>query len=168
MVLALWIGGAWAGKWEGENPDIRAERVIAATPAQLSVVLTDLEQVRRLWSAACVGVWEEVPGAAKAGKGAQIEARYDMAAMHRTLVMTVSAIAVNYIDHDHPGKKGFTTRYVFTDLSAGGAPSTRVEMKTPIYAPKWPLTSYYYRAVKPEWEACQAEVLEALAGAVGG
>lgn len=171
--VLLWAGGALAGKWDGEDPDLRAERVIAASPAQIAAVLTDLDQVRRLWPAECVGVW--TTGEPARGKGANASVRYDMAVMHRTLTLTVTAVAVNYIDHDHAGKKGFVTRYILTDLGApgsgagaAGAPSTRVEMKTPIYAPRWPLTGYYYRAVQPEWEQCQADVLEALAAAVGG
>ena len=170
MLTALfWIGGAWAGeragKWDGEDPDIRNERVIASAPARIAAVLSDLEQVRALWPEDCTGVW--TPGRTSKGKGATASVRYDIAAMHRTLELEITAIAVNYIDHDHAGKKGFTTRYIFTALGgAEGGDTTKVEMRTPLYAPKWPLTGYYFRVVKPEWERCQTAVLEALALAV--
>ena len=171
LTALIWIGSVWAGertgKWDGEDPDIRVERVIAASPARLLEVLSDLEQVRELWPEDCVGVW--TAGRTSKGKGAMASVRYDIAAMHRSLEMEITNIAVNYIDHDHSGKKGFTTRYVFTGV--GGAVgdavgATKVEMRTPLYAPKWPLTGYYFRVVKPEWARCQTAVLEALARAV--
>jgi hypothetical protein len=118
-----------------------------------------------------VGRWEV--GQRTSGEGATAAVRYDIGLMHRSLALTVSRIVPGrYVDWDHPGRKGFVTRFTVAPLEGapaeGGpadgaaAPATRVTMQSYFTGPQWPLRRYYHRVMKPEWEACQARTLAAL------
>jgi NADPH-dependent ferric siderophore reductase len=130
-------------------------------------VLTDLARFSTALPSDCVGRF--TVGVPASGKGAQARLRYDMAAMHRTLNMTVSRVDVQagraVVDHDHAGNRGFVSRW-FMEAKEDG---THVKVTTPINAPPWPFTKYYFEAVKPEWDACQGRFVEnvAMAAAAG-
>jgi hypothetical protein len=79
----LLLSLALAGKWDGKNADVVAERVIAAPATALYDYLMDLDRYRVLYSQDCIGTWEK--GNQSAGFGATATARYDMGAMHRKL-----------------------------------------------------------------------------------
>jgi hypothetical protein len=148
---------AVAGRWDGMNGDIVAKRTIPATSEQLFSYLQDLEKVAALYPDDCVGQWET--GSQSTGFGASASVRYDMAMLHRKLTLTVEdGREGSFLDYDHPGKKGFQTRFLF-EPGAGG---TQVTMTTPLNPPPWPLTGYFFRSIKPEWEGCQARFLERL------
>lgn len=159
----LLLSLALAGKWDGKNADVVAERVIAAPATALYDYLMDLDRYRVLYSQDCIGTWEK--GTQSAGFGATATARYDMGAMHRKLPIVLQKGSPGvYVDYHHPGNKGFTTRWAFTEVEGG----TRVVVNTAMNAPPWPLTGYYFQGVQPEWVACQSEALDALAQKVKG
>lgn len=162
-MLLLLIPMVFAGKWDGAETDIRAERVIAAAPEAVFSHLLDLGHLRAIFPTDCVGRWE--PGERTFGEGANAIVRYDMAAMHRTLPMTlVRAEAPRIIDLDHLGSRGFITRWTLSEEPGGTlAPSTRVRLETPLNAPPAPFRGYFQNVVRPEWIACYTRTLENLA-----
>lgn len=164
-VLLFLVPAASAEKWP--VADIVATASVAATPAEMLTVLVDLPRVGPLLPRECVGTW--TPGTPSVGKGATAVVRYDMAAMHRKLAMTVTRADDEgqrvIVDWDHAGNRGFVTRWV-AEASEGGS---KVTLTTPINPPPWPFTAYYYQAVKPEWDRCQASFIAAVAaGAASG
>jgi hypothetical protein len=156
------LAGSTPGKYDALNPDIEVSRVIASEPATLFAYMLDLTHVQALFPPDCIGLWQM--GQRTSGVGATAVVRYDMALMHRKLGMTLThAVEPAYIDFDHPGPKGFVTRWHFdTDAASGG---TNVRIETPLNGPPWPLKGYYFNVVKPEWEGCYRRTLENLATA---
>lgn len=160
-MLLLLIPMALAGKWDGAETDIRAERVIPAAPEAVFSHLLDLGHLRAIFPTDCVGLWE--PGERTFGEGANAIVRYDMAAMHRKLPMTlVRAEAPRLIDLDHLGARGFVTRWTLAAEPDGT--STKVKLETPLNAPPAPFRGYFQNVVRPEWLGCYARTLENLAG----
>jgi uncharacterized protein YndB with AHSA1/START domain len=150
---------ALAGKWDGAETDISAERVIPAAPEAVFSHLLDLDHLRALFPTDCVGLWE--PGGRTYGEGANAVVRYDMGAMHRKLAMTlVRAEAPHLIDLDHLGSRGFVTRWSLSE-EAGG---TKVRLLTPLNAPPAPFRGYFQNVVRPEWVECYERTLTNLAG----
>lgn len=149
---------AHATSWP--SADVTASGTVAASPQQVLSVLTDLPAVARVLPRECVGTF--TVGTPSSGKGATALVRYDMAAMHRKLQLTVTRAddegARVIVDWDHAGNRGFVTRWVVEAGEGGSA----VKLSTPINPPPWPFTRYYYDAVKPEWDACQAQFIEAV------
>ncbi|MDP2304846.1 MAG: SRPBCC family protein [Pseudomonadota bacterium] len=164
-MLLLLIPMALAGKWDGAETDIHAERVIAAPPEAVFSYLLDLGHLRAIFPTDCVGKWE--PGERTFGEGANAIVRYDMAAMHRTLPMTlVRAEAPRIIDLDHLGPRGFITRWTLTPEPPGEEGSaTKVRLETPLNAPPAPFRGYFQNVVRPEWMGCYTRTLDNLAGA---
>ncbi len=153
---------ALAGKWDGAETDIRVERVVPAPPEAVFSHLLDLGHLRAIFPTDCVGLWE--PGERTFGEGANAIVRYDMAAMHRKLPMTlVRAEAPRLIDLDHLGNRGFVTRWTLTPEGE----ATRVSLVTPLNAPPVPFRGYFQNVVRPEWLACYTRTLENLAGVFG-
>ncbi|MES2640281.1 MAG: SRPBCC family protein [Myxococcota bacterium] len=158
-MLLLLIPMALAGKWDGAETDIHAERLIPAAPEAVFSHLLDLGHLRAIFPTGCVGRWE--PGERTFGEGANAIVRYDIAAMHRKLAMTlVRAEAPRIIDLDHLGPRGFVTRWTLTE----GAGGTNVRLETPLNAPPAPFRGYFQNVVRPEWIACYTRTLENLAG----
>jgi hypothetical protein len=158
-MLLLLLPVALAGKWDGAPSDVQADRVIPAAREAVFSHLLDLGHLRALFPEDCVGLWE--PGERTFGEGANAIVRYDIAAMHRKLPMTlVRASAPTTIDFDHLGNRGFVTRWSLEEADGG----TKVTLLTPINAPPWPFAGYYHSVVRPEWTACYARTLENLAG----
>lgn len=152
------LGSALAASFDGKDPDVRAEAVVAATPEQVYAVLTDLKQLRAATPTTCVGSWEM--GTKTVGPGATATVRYDIAAMHRPLVMTLTNAEPSWkVEFEHAGQTGFITQWTLTLEGAG----TKVAMKTLIEAPPWPFKRYYFETVRPDWEWCQAETIKGIA-----
>jgi hypothetical protein len=166
LLLFLSHAQAAPSPWAGLSTDIVAEHVFASAPEVVTAALGDLSRVGAAVPRDCVGRWEV--GQRTKGEGATAAVRYDIGLMHRSLALTVSRVVPGrYVDWDHPGRKGFVTR--FTVLPIEGAPidgeaatATRVTMQSFFTGPPWPLRRYYHRVMKPEWEACQARTLAAL------
>jgi uncharacterized protein YndB with AHSA1/START domain len=157
-MLTFLVPAALAGKWDGSDPDVSAERIVPAAPEVVFQHLLDLANLRAMFPTDCVGLWE--PGERTFGEGANALVRYDMAAMHRKLPMTlVHADAPRTIDLDHLGNRGFVTRFTLTPVEGG----TNVRIDTPLNAPPWPLDGYYFRVVQPEWQGCYQRALGNLA-----
>lgn len=152
---------ASAGKWDEIPADVVNEATLPASASSLYDYLQDLHHFRDLFPADCISQW--VDGGQTKGFGASATLRYDLEAMHRKLTVVLKqGTPGRYVDFEHPGNKGFTTRFLFTEKDG----STLVNLSTAINPPPWPFKAYYYKSVKPEWERCQAEALKALAKAV--
>ncbi|MSQ01399.1 MAG: hypothetical protein EXR71_05835 [Myxococcales bacterium] len=148
------------------SADIVTEGVVSPGPDALTAVLTDLDRYRTAFPSDCVGLFKL--GAPSAGQGATARVRYDMAAMHRALTMTISRIEIlpgrTVVDFDHATDRGFVTRWVMEPVDTG----TQVRIRTALNAPPWPFAAYYRKAVQPEWTDCQGRVLAGVAKAASG
>jgi hypothetical protein len=155
----LTVAAAVAGKWDSADPDVKASATIAAPAEKIFEIISDLEKLKLVTPPDCVGKWEM--GIRTQGAGASAIVRYDIAAMHRRLVMTVARAEPNrLVDLDHAGPRGFVTRYTIEPV--GGSESNGssiVNVLTPLNPPPWPFQSYFFTVVKPEWEGCQARTL---------
>lgn len=151
---------ALAGKWDGVNADIVTHATVAASPSTISTFLSDVKNYRKIVPMDCIGWW--LDGKQTVGVGANAEVRYDMGLMHRRVLLNVKAASERYVDYEHPGKKGFTTRFLLTATETG----TTIDMTSGFNPPPRPVRGYYYKVVKPEWERCQTLTLAALAEAL--
>lgn len=147
-----------ASAWDGKDPDVKADALLSAPPEAVYAVLTDLRALRAATPTACVGRWEY--GSKVVGPGATSIVRYDIAGMHRTLVMTLSSAEPTWkVDFDHAGQTGFITQWTITLESSG----TRVAVTTLIEAPPWPFKAYYFETVQPDWQWCEQQTLAGVA-----
>ncbi len=164
-MAAMWMLAAsiaLAGKWDTVNPDIRVERDLPGSPEALQGFIMDLNKLKGITPVTCVGKWEMAPRSE--GEGASATVRYDLAALHRTLLMTVTNVEPGRrVDLDHAGNRGFITRWSFAPSPTGAG--THITWLTPINPPPWPFKAYYFETVKPEWERCASATLDALAAA---
>jgi hypothetical protein len=148
------------------SADIVTERVVVPAPADVAAVLSDLARYAIALPPACIGRF--VAGTPATGKGARARLRYDMGAMHRTLEMTLSRLDVEdtraVVDFDHASNRGFVSRW-FLDRQEDG---THVKVTTAMNPPPWPFTKYYFDAVKPEWDACQGQIVDNVVKLAGG
>lgn len=150
-----------AGEWDEVSADVRASKVINAAPEAIFSFILDLENLRRITPVDCVGEW--TLGERVYGEGASAWVRYDMAAMHRRLPMTlIVADAPRRVDFDHLGARGFVTRWTLEGADGG----TLVSILTPLNPPPKPFRRYYHSRVKPEWEGCYVRTLDALGAAL--
>ena len=157
MWLFFVVSSFAKNKWEGVPADVRVERSISAAPASIYNYLQDLERVKALFPEGCIGKWE--PGVNTVGLGATAAVRYDFAALHRKLTITLAREeADRYVDFDHPGNKGFVIRF----LLEPGADGTLVKLSSPLNPPPFPFRGYFYKAVREEWVSCYTGALEAL------
>lgn len=159
MSYLILILSSFAGKWDGVSADVSVSGTVSASPDVVYAHLLDLNHLRALFTEECVGEWEN--GNRSAGFGATAAVRYDFGAMHRRLSLTVSkGEPGRYLDLDHPGNKGFVTRFMLTP-GADGA-STTVEMTTRLNPPPWPVKGTFYKRVQPEWTTCYQTFLTRL------
>lgn len=159
--MLLLISAALAGKWDGMVGDIQASGTVSATPEAVSAYLMDLDHLRSILSEDCVGLWEN--GSVTQGLGASALVRYDMGMLHRKLTMTLSrAESGRWVEFDHPGNKGFVTRWTVTASGEGSS----VTVLTPLNQPPWPFKGYFFRVVQPEWQQCYQQAITALDAAL--
>lgn len=145
------------------DADIVAAAVVSADPARLTALASDLQRLEALWPEDCTRKW--VHGAKSSGVGASAELVYTMGPMKRRLAVTVSRVEEGrLVELDHAGKKGFITRLSLKPGEVG----TAAELHTWIQPPPKPFRKMYFNKVQPEWQACQAGLLEALDGAAAG
>lgn len=157
-MLLLLSSLALASTWDNVSTDIHARGRVTASPEAVTTLVSDLARMKALVPTDCVGRWEA--GMRTAGEGATSEVRYDIGLMHRTLPLVVSKVVPGrYVDWDHPGKKGFVTRWTLTPDGDG----TFLDMTSYFAGPGWPLRRYYHGVMKPEWEGCQARMVAAIA-----
>ncbi len=161
-MLLLVSSLALAGTWDDVSTDIHAKARVTAAPESVTALVSDLARMKALVPPDCVGRWDL--GMRTAGEGATSEVRYDIGLMHRTLPLVVSKVVPGkYVDWDHPGKKGFVTRWALAPDGDG----TMLDMTSYFAGPGWPLRRYYHGVMKTEWEGCQARTLEAIAATLG-
>ena len=155
---------AWAGKYDGMSADVKVSADVPATPEDVFSYLLDLKHLQAMIP--CIGSWEM--SQRTFGEGASAMVRYDIAAMHRKLPVSLSRADAPYrIDLEHLGNLGFTTVITLaTPPSTDGGPITTVTMLTPLNPPPWPVRKYYYDAVQVEWQKCYATTLDNLAQAM--
>jgi hypothetical protein len=161
MLWALLVAQAGAETPASRDSDILTDTTVPVAPEAMLPVLSDLARFKLAVPPSCLGRFEV--GTPSSGKGATARVRYDMAAMHRPLTLTLTRLDVEatrlVVDYDHPTNLGFTTRWVVEAVEGG----SHVHVQTAISAPAWPFTAYYYAAVQPEWVACQATIVANVA-----
>ena len=115
MILTLvGLASAASSKWDGANPDITATGLVPAPVDAAYAYVLDLTHLRAMFTEDCMGKIEL--GSRTFGEGANAEVRYDMGMMHRRLAMTLSrALAPTTIEFEHPGNRGFITRWSFVE-----------------------------------------------------
>jgi hypothetical protein len=154
-MIAFVAAAALAGKWDDTPSDVVAEKTIAATPAAVQAVLTDLAALGAAWGDRCVAEWVVA--------GDRVTVRYTIGVVRRRVPARLTNLVPDRtVDLEHEGKRGFTSRFSLAEVGGG----TAVTMTTFLDAPPWPVTGPYHRKIKPAWEACQAELLDGVARAV--
>lgn len=160
MWLWLLVGVAFAGKYADREADIVAERVVQATPEAVYAELTDLTQLQALFPPTCADWGGPFTGD---GVGAKAIVTYKAGGMMRRLDAVVSkAEPSRLLDLDHPGGKGFVTRFELTPSGEG----TRVKLTTFLNPPPSFVRAQYYNKVLPAWQGCHERTLSALDAAV--
>ncbi len=149
----LFIAPTWATD-PSVDPDVSVRRVVAVDRAILAERLRSTRHWERLLGA-CTKDWEHGP----ADEG-PAEVTYRVMSFRRRLqARVVERDPQHVIELDHAGPKGFVTR-VLLEPEPGG--STAVTLITYLNPPGWPFRSYYFDTVKPAWEACYEQALDAL------
>jgi hypothetical protein len=157
-VIALFLSTAWANQWDGHSADVKAERVIAASPDAVTDVVRDLAAWRDLVPAACATSWELQERTV--GVGARGRVTYTIGSMRRTLTVAISKDEPGRVlELDHAGKKGFFTQVVPVATDTGST----VLLTTFLEPPPWPFKGTFFRNVQPAWVACHARTLDAIA-----
>ncbi len=160
----LAIHPAWAEDSDVPTADVKVSLDVPATPEQVFSYLLDFAHLQSIIP--CIGSWEM--SQRTFGEGASAMVRYDIAAMHRKLPVSLSRADAPYrIDLEHLGNLGFTTVISLTaPPSTDGGPVTNVTILTPLNPPPWPIRKYFYDAVHVEWQKCYATTLDNLAQAM--
>ncbi len=157
MLWTLLIPMALAGRWDDQDPDVMAWRVVPAEPEVVWQTLADTKGLQQLFPHACAQDW--VHGEQTEGIGAQVSLTYRWDVVRRRLTATIAEGREGaWFDLEHAGDKGFVTRFT-TDAVEGG---TRVTIHSFVTSPPWPLKGRYYRTIQPVWTQCYASTLSAL------
>ncbi len=171
MGWLTWVALAVAGTSEDGGFDVRAEGVVPASAEAVSAAVADLARMRGLVPPDCIGRWQL--GHRTEGEGATAEVRYDIALLHRALPLVVAKVVPGrYVDWDHPGPRGFVTRWTLTRVDPfSGRPevngaATHVRVESFFAPPPLMVQGYFRRVIRPEWETCQARTVQALARAL--
>lgn len=162
MIVAL-MSLALAGKWDGMEADIVAEVTVNASVPVVRAQFEDLHTLD-LYSDACAS--ERIIGEPSAHVGAPFRVRYDAGPWSRLAEGTIADVGHQYVDWEHTGRYGFTTRYQFAeDVATSG---TVVTMTTFLDTPPWPFMGIFFKRVRPGWAACHHELLTAVAAKLDG
>jgi hypothetical protein len=138
-----------------ESSDIEAGRTFSGDAEKLMQHLSDMETVSQIFPERCVRNWS---GSGQ-GLGSKFELIYTMGMWKRKLRGTVTRANVQQgVEWDHEGKRGFVTRWT---LESGEETST-LRVKTWIAPPPWPFKRHYFRRIKPMWELCYRQALDAV------
>ena len=160
-MIALLVSSAFAGKWDGYSADVRAERAVAASPAEVTDAVRDLAAWARLVPADCA-TWELQDRTA--GVGARARVTYTIASMRRRLTVEISKDEPGrLVELDHAGNKGFFTQVVPVASDTGST----VTLTTFLEPPPWPFRGVFFHKVQPAWVACYERTLDAFAGIHG-
>lgn len=152
----MWAAAALAGKWDNAATDVKVEKVVPKSVAEIQAVVDDWRGWERILP--CASEW--VIPARSQGVDARAEAVYRIGPLRRRLVGVVRKDTAGLVvELETEGKKGWFTQVTFGDAPPG---STLVRFSTPLTAPKWPLTGVFHREVRPAWEACYTEALGRL------
>lgn len=143
-----------ASPWKDANADVAVERTIAAPPPALAALVDSTEDIAALMPTDCVKDWEHT------GALGPARVTYQIKSFQRRLTAKLKIVEPDRrIELDHEGKKGFVTRFLFTEAPNQG---TRVQLTTYLNGPPWPLRKYYFEEVRPSWIVCYENALSAL------
>ena len=162
-MIGLLVAVAAAGKWDGLEADIVAEVVMDAPAPIIREQFEDLTTLE-LYSDDCVS--ELQIGEPAAHQGAPFRVRYHAGPWSRLAEGVISDVGHQYVDWEHTGRYGFTTRYQFESIPDGEG--TRVTMTTFLEAPVWPFKGLFFKRVRPGWADCHHELLLAVSERVAG
>jgi hypothetical protein len=161
MWLVLWSALAFAGKWDGRNADIVAERTILAEPEAVFAKVAEPNAVQTLFPADCAD-WSGPFD--KNEVGGKTIVTYTAGAMMRRLDITLKrAESPRVVDYDHAGNKGFVTRFQLAPVEGG----TKVTLTTFLNPPPKLVQGYFYKKVQPAWQGCHERTLANLDSALG-
>ncbi len=156
-MIGLFCGLALAGKWDGKPSDVVASQTIQAPPSAVYGVITNLDALGEAWADECISEWVV--------SGSRVTVKYAIGVFKRRVpAVLANLVPDRSVDLEHEGRRGFTTRWKLEPAGDG----TLVTMTTFLSAPPWPVTGTYFTTVKPEWEACQADVLAGIAAISAG
>jgi uncharacterized protein YndB with AHSA1/START domain len=145
-----------------DEGDIVVVHTLRAPPEAVFDHLTDLEAVVKDAPERCMRKWELGPQTT--GEGATFRVVYLIEAFRRKLDGRISmAERPRRLAWDHAGNKGFVTRFGLEAVEGG----TRVEMRTFLNPPGWPLRRYYANTVQPGWQDCYRRFLEQVDETLG-
>lgn len=145
-----------ASPWKDANADVSSQLTVPMPRAALVERLDDTRELAALFPERCMLEWEH--GVAPAGPA---RVTYQIKSFHRRLTARIVAVEPKRVEIDHEGNRGFITRFLLTEVEGG----TEVTLTTFLNGPGWPLRSYFFEAVRPEWESCYVEALQRLAAA---
>lgn len=154
---------ALAGRWDDVDANIYAEVDINAPYEVVQDQLLDLRTLE-LYSDECVS--ELTIGAPSIGYGAPFRMRFHAGPWSRLVEGRIAEVGARYVDVEHTGKYGFTTRYLLEPSEDGTG--THLKMTTFLDPPPWPFKPIFYRKVRPGWTACHDELVTALAAELDG
>ena len=157
MVWLAVLSLAWAGP---EN--VEAQTSIDASPEVITDYLSDLARVAALFPESCAQRWSFEPPTDGAVVGGEVV--YRAGWLRRKLPVRYGEVVPgSYVDLDHPGEKGFVTRFQVEGTDEG---ATAVTMTTFLSPPRWPLVKLYGNQVQPIWRDCHLRTLDALSSAL--
>lgn len=161
--MVWWLcGAALAGKWDGVPADVTVSRVVPAPREAVHALLADWHGFEAVMPATCASEWE-IP-ANSGGVGARSRARYTIGPMKRRLVGLYTKNTPGLVlETELEGKKGWFLQVTYADAEGG----TLVTWNTPLTpTTKWPVAGLFHKKVKPAWEQCYREALDAVAAKV--
>ena len=151
MVWLAVLSLAWAGP---EN--VEAQTSIDASPEVITDYLSDLARVAALFPESCAQRWSFEPPTDGAVVGGEVV--YRAGWLRRKLPVRYGEVVPgSYVDPDHPGEKGFVTRFQVEGTDEG---ATAVTMTT-FVAAAVPLVKLYEIKCSPSRD-CHLRTLDAL------
>lgn len=155
--MLAWVGVALAGRWEGTPADVEVTRTVPLSVEAVHEKLSRWSGWAAMLPEQCASEWEIYGD--QQGVGAQATALYTIGPMRRRLVGVITQeVPGQSLTTELQGKKGWFTQVTYATVPEGA----QVTLRTPLSPPKWPITGLFFRKVKPAWEECYAQALDAL------
>ena len=147
-----WAGLAAAGPYANLDADILVKAEVNAPPSAVYATLMDLSAYAASIPETCAD--DLVP----AGEGAW-NGTWHLGLLHPKVRVTIaSSEADRRVDVDHDGTRGWVTRFRLAESPTG----TAIEAQTYLDLPPRLVRRNYFTKVKPDWEACHAELLRGI------
>ena len=155
-----WMAIAMAASpWKDMDADIRVEKVVRATPEEVTATWSNFDTLAPLFDEDCLDRW--AVGVPSKGEGARGRVSYKPSWMNRRLNVVVKKLVPGKkVLLDHEGNRGFFTKITVRPVEGG----TAVVVHTLLNPPPWPFRKAYHVDVKPAWAACYIDALARMDG----